>query len=358
MDGDRAARRRTVRLAFAHPPPDARALPVRANLSAVTAHGDCLWLGTDEGTVLDRLTADGCNRYARHATFDLRQYLELPVEGPEIDIEGLAIEGDHLWLVGSHARTRDKARPEEDGDKAAIRALADVDPNPNRWTLARIPLAAWNGTGQELARALPGRRAGVAQLAASSKRSALLEALADDRHLKRFLKLPAKENGFDIEGIAVTGERVFLGLRGPVLRGWAVILELKLEAVGGELRLCSVGRKGRCYRKHFLALEGGGIRDLRCMGDDLLILAGPTMALDGIARVHRWTPPSGKADTITSEQGCPALFEIPCTRGGDRAEGMVLLGDPPALLVVYDSPAPARQHGEGEVDADLFALPG
>src|SRR5918999_1164596 len=41
------------------------------------------------------------------------------------------------------------------------------------------------------------------------------------------LSLPAfgmkkVDQEIDIEGLAVSGERVFLGLRGPVLRGWAV----------------------------------------------------------------------------------------------------------------------------------------
>ena len=29
------------------------------------------------------------------------------------------------------------------------------------------------------------------------------------------------------EGIAVSGDRIYLGLRGPVLRGWAFVLELR-----------------------------------------------------------------------------------------------------------------------------------
>ena len=43
------------------------------------------------------------------------------------------------------------------------------------------------------------------------------------------MRLPSKDNGLDIEGLAVLGNRVYLGLRGPVLRGRAIILELELE---------------------------------------------------------------------------------------------------------------------------------
>jgi hypothetical protein len=81
------------------------------------------------------------------------------------------------------------------------------------------------------------------------------------------------------------------------------------------------------------------------------------MALDGIVRVHRWTPPEGEADTATRPAACPAILEVSSGRGSDRAEGIVLLPPPAAgLLVVYDSPAEDRCHGEGSVDADVFDL--
>ena len=67
-----------------------------------------------------------------------------------------------------------------------------------------------------------------------------------DRHLSPWLALPGKDNGFDIEGVAVSGERVFLGLRGPVLRGWAVVLELHPEEDGAAtLGLKKIGPQGR-----------------------------------------------------------------------------------------------------------------
>ena len=47
------------------------------------------------------------------------------------------------------------------------------------------------------------------------------------------------------------------------------------------LRLREIGSHGLPYRKHLLELGGLGIRDLCVDGDDLLILAGPTMDLDG-----------------------------------------------------------------------------
>src|SRR3546814_13829874 len=104
------------------------------------------------------------------------------------------------------------------------------------------------------------------------------------------MEVPSKENGFDVEGLAVRGSRVFLGLRGPVLRGWATVVELDLKTPKpGRLKLRRIGAGGERYRKHFLDLDGLGIRELVFDGDDLLVLAGPTMDLDGPVVLFRWS---------------------------------------------------------------------
>ena len=44
-------------------------------------------------------------------------------------------------------------------------------------------------------------------------------------------------------------------------------------------------------------------------------------------------------------------------KGRDHAEGMTLLGgSPPAIMVIYDSAAKARQRGASGVMADIFEL--
>src|SRR5262249_23058186 len=155
----------------------------------------------------------------------------------------------------------------------------------------------------------------AAQLHGDDKSSDLTDALAEDKHLGDFLSIPGKDNGFDIEGLAVVGDRIFIGLRGPVLRGWAVILELELkegEDKASTLKLKKIGREDRPYRKHFLQLGGLGIRDLCARGSDLLILAGPTMDLDGPVTVFRWlggTEP--KEETMISADRLPIVMQIP-----------------------------------------------
>ena len=54
------------------------------------------------------------------------------------------------------------------------------------------------------------------------------------------------------------------------------------------LTLAPIGPGGRLYRRHFLDLAGNGVRDLCWEGGDLLILAGPTMALDAPPQIFRW----------------------------------------------------------------------
>ena len=55
----------------------------------------------------------------------------------------------------------------------------------------------------------------------------LVDVLRADPHLAPFVAIPARDNGLHVEGLAVGGDRLFVGLRGPVLRGWAVVLELR-----------------------------------------------------------------------------------------------------------------------------------
>jgi hypothetical protein len=83
------------------------------DLSTVCRDGTVLWVAGDEEPVLHRLSAepqDGA--YGELVTFPLGDLVDLP-EGPgrEVDVEGMDRAGDHLWLVGSHSRTRKRVDP-------------------------------------------------------------------------------------------------------------------------------------------------------------------------------------------------------------------------------------------------------
>ena len=288
----------------------------------------------------------------------------------EADLEGLDYSDGYLWLVGSHSLKRKK--PEEDESvKENVERLAKVGTDGNRFLLARIPVMEEDVT-YTLHKKVEhnGKKRTAAQLRGDDRSSDLTEALATDKHLRAFLSVPGKDNGFDIEGLAVAGDRIFIGLRGPVLRGWAVILEVELkedEDNASKLKLKKIGRGDRPYRKHFLQLGGLGVRDLCVHGSDLLILAGPTMDLDGPVTIFRW--PDGtdpEEESLVFADRLPILLQVPYGQGNhkgkDHAEGMTLFspngGHARSVLVVYDSASKERQEEANSVKTDIFNLPG
>ncbi|WP_449434903.1 DUF3616 domain-containing protein [Pseudomonas putida] len=123
-----------------------------------------------------------------------------------------------------------------------------------------------------------------------------------------------------------------------------------------------IGPNARRYRKHFLQLGGLGIRDICVQGADLLILAGPTMDLDGPVTVFRWLGGCAPDDeAVAPSNELQRVLKVPFGEDCDHAEGMTLFvpgdGLKPSLLVVYDAAAKARKLKPGTVLADIFKLP-
>jgi hypothetical protein len=155
----------------------------------------------------------------------------------------------------------------------------------------------------------------------------------------------------------VRGSRVIVGLRGPVLREWACLLELQIEAgSGGALGLKPLDGAA-VYRKHFVKLGGLGLRDLAWLDDDLLMLAGPTMAHDGPIEVWRWKGAAQAAAAQTADVS--RVLSLPFGEGVDRAEGLTVFeaGPPATVLVVFDTPSDTRLVAPSSVRADVFRLP-
>jgi hypothetical protein len=330
------------------------------DLSAARLVGSQLWLGSDETAHLECLTLEPDQGHQHHSVA-ISQYLSLPHgDTQEIDIEGIAYADNYLWVLGSHSLKRKRVKAELSAADN-IQRLAIISSEENRYLLGRIPLV--NGQLHPVC-AHPSdsdQWLTAAQLKREKHGNQLTRTLRKDDHLGEYLKasIPGKENGFDLEGIAVANDRIFLGLRGPVLRGWAVLLEVQGKAKkSGDLRLKKIGGDGERYRKHFINLRGEGIRDLCFWGDDLLILAGPTMDLTGNTQVFR-LPQALTALGENSLLEPQPIATVPGAYGADKAEGMTLLpGDEPAVLIVYDSPRPERLDVErSTVLADVFALP-
>jgi hypothetical protein len=274
-----------------------------------------------------------------------------------------------LWVVGSHSAVRKRVTDTTPLNDIPERLTHVTHPQARR-LLARIPLSFPGGDGPQPVRCVTSAE-GLAVWAAAVPAGGhghspgpLLEALRRDEHVARFVRLPGKDNGLDIEGIAVVGRRVLLGLRGPVLRGWAVVLEIEPRPRADDPRslelapLRSSGRS-RTVAKHFLDLRGLGVRDLARDGDDLLVLAGPTMALDGPSRVLRIRgagsgpmPPVIRAGDLE-----PVGPDLPVGDGENHPEAMTVVhdGGERRLLVLNDSPSAEQVEGR-ELHAELVPL--
>ena len=333
---------------------------LREDLSAVVlTPGGNLWLACDETRTIERLCRIDEESFEVHESFNVEEFIDLPSEDPEeeIDIEGMEYADNYIWLVGSHSLKRAKIKDRRT-DAENIRKIAEIKDEKNRYLLARIPL-----DGNQLSRSCvhpknPGVELTAAKLENTEKGNLLTEVLAEDPHIAPFLasRIPSKENGFDIEGLTIYKDKIFLGLRGPVLRGWAIIIEIAVEESSPTtLKLKKIGDKE--YKKHFVYLSGLGVRELCVDGEDLLILAGPTMDLDGPVRLYRLKNGVNlEQESISKPE---LIVEIPYSEGEDHAEGIALIeteGNQKSMLVVYDSPAKSRLQGEDGIFADLFSF--
>lgn len=340
---------------------------VRDGLSTGLRTGDNLWLSCDERTTIERLTVDSDGSFAGHQSFDLRDYLELPDgDNSEVDIEGMGTTDHYIWIIGSHSLKRKKPRGHDSVEKQ-MKRLAKIQNDPNRYLLARIPFLLDEESGQYVLHKKcehpdqPGHILRAAQLHGNKTSSLLTDVLQKDEHIAPFLTIPGKDNGLDVEGLTTSGERIFIGLRGPVLRGWAIVLEIETEEDDkGQLHLKQLTEK-RSYKKHFLHLKGKGIRELRIFGEDMYILAGPTMDQDGVIAIYRWPNAlqQTKEECMVHTKELERLCEVPhgsgAESGKDKAEGLAIYDEKHAL-VVFDSPMDARKTEENAVLADLIRL--
>ncbi|WP_433798658.1 DUF3616 domain-containing protein [Actinomycetospora sp. CA-084318] len=303
------------------------------SLSGLSVRGDRMLLAPDEGAALLGLARHSEEDWGDPVELALADLVDLP-GGPdeEVDVEGIDVTDGHVWVTGSHSAKRKKVKAGTAPEKVAKR-LRKVSAEEPRRLLARLPRGA-DG--------LP--TAGGVRLPTDAR--GLFAVLEDDDHLGPFLGIPGKDNGFDVEGLAaIADDRVLLGLRGPVLRGWAVVLELTLGEGDGVLDLLGV-------RKHFLDLRGLGVRDLVRDGDDLLVLAGPTMVLSRPARVLRICGGAHGLPEAVAADEVETVCELEPGDGEDHPEAIGVLG-PGALLVLHDSPA-ADRLGEHTVAGDVL----
>jgi hypothetical protein len=326
-------------------PKDAVALV--SNLSALAACKELLWLGGDEGRKIYRVEHLGNHRYGKATAIKLADFaLAGSKEEGESDIEGMALDGDRLWLVGSHSLRRRK----HDTDKGEPLSLND-EQSRNCHLLGCLRL---DPEGKPVA----GQRLAFNALAGND---AVTQAMAADPRIAPFMNVASKENGLDIEGLTARGDQVLVGLRGPMLRGIALVLDLHLAGLDGDPSTLTLTH----LRFRYLDLSGLAVRDLAVLpgSEDVLVLAGPTMTLAGPCYLYRWRHALGGREsdgqTIQVEEPEPLLWirdgrparlsqDPDNPEGSDKPEGLEVLRHDDRLLawVAYDDPKRARRGGE------------
>jgi hypothetical protein len=139
--------------------------------------------------------------------------------------------------------------------------MEKVEREPNRYFIGRVPLAE-EGPGLFAPCRFDGERRS-AWVRYDAEGSALERWIRRDAHLRRFHQgYPRRRTDSTSRAWQCAVPRVWLGLRGPVLRGHAVVLELEFRVTGdGKLKARRIDEDRR-YRKHLLDTRGLGIRDL------------------------------------------------------------------------------------------------
>jgi hypothetical protein len=216
-----------------------------AHLSGIASVGRFLLVVSDEArnpTVVQVLERDG-NAYR------VVRNVRLPGGTDEVDLEAVAAEGSTIYVTGSHASTR----------KTDEGRVGEVSVKPSREQFFRFTLSA-EGNAENVQ--------GPKSLGGAIRAHAVL---------KGFVRIPSKENGIDIEGLAVKDGRLYFGFRGPVLRGaWVPVVSTTWDDPDRDAKV------------RYVNLDGRGIRDLVAVDGGFLILAGPVGDGDGSYRIYFW----------------------------------------------------------------------
>ncbi len=287
-----------------------------SDISAVAGIQGFLLIAADEGVgpknnenIVQLLEKIAENHY--RVSRDILLFEGDKTGGKEMDIEGIATQGDTVYVIGSHAlkRPRVKTRGKYDKNRAKFHA-DEIEAEASRDRLYRFTIDPQGGNTEP-------------------QFISLRDIIDNDSVLGTFSAIPSKENGVDIEGIAADGEQLYIGFRGPVLRGNNVpVMKLTFDAPSTNELL-------------YVDLDGRGIRDIARVSDGFLILAGPVGNGPASYQLYHWNGRDvipGK-DRERNDRGKMSLLGELGTPGNGKAEGLAVLGEENGvyeLLVVYD----------------------
>lgn len=191
------------------------------------------------------------------------------LDDKEIDLEGVTTHDDCVVAIGSLSRKRARIKPSHDLGKALER-------------LGKVTTASGGKrTHSDHAYRLRPRLVDGRLVVDLVDRIEVRSRLAKLDLLAPFADLPSKDNGLDAEGLALHDGHFYLGLRGPVLRGYALLVRLSRQL--DQPRLLPVD------------LGGWGVRAVTSAGArGLWVVSGPTMVHPGPFTLWR-VEPAGRA---------------------------------------------------------------
>lgn len=141
----------------------------------------------------------------------------------------------------------------------------------------------------------------------------------------------------DIEGLAATDKALFIGFRGPVLRGNLV----PILRIGHDLSRASA----RNSEVLFVELGGRGIRDMAPGPGGLYILAGPNGDEPQSFAVYLWN----KSDQVAGPDRKAPASNLRCDLGtydaSSKPEGLAYVdrsGDDLRFVLIFDGDAPPK----------------
>lgn len=273
-----------------------------ADISGITIAGDYLLIGGDEGAALQVMEKGNGPDVWRV------KYSKILSSGhTELDLEAISYADGYVYAVGSHAKRRKRVKRQYSREKNARRFL-QVEMEDTRNSLFRIPFNKYSG---ELGEA---------------KRLDLSKRLRKDDLLGPFTAIPSKENGVDIEGLGIRGNKLYLGFRGPVFRHNLV-----------PVWVLDFDRPKR-YETVLVKLMGQGIRDMVALDQGFLLLTGAVNDAPMPFRLWWWDGEDQLPGEDVEILPSICLGEITAPQGA-KAEGITVLSQTEEsvdLLVVYD----------------------
>jgi hypothetical protein len=257
-------------------------------------------IGADESGAVQMVELSRADR-----TLTVLGGVSLLGSGDEIDIEGIAAEGDAYYIVGSHGVAKTTGEYQK-----------------QRYKICRLRVDPVAGM------AVTGVRPAVASLAA---------ILEGDPTLGPYFGKPLQQQGINIEGLAIRAGRLFVGLRNPNIEGRAFVLEVSAEDV-----FAGVGRP--TYILHKLMLGAGlGIREIVAAESGFLISAGNAGSEPSKAFPRAKDYAKGRGYALFWWDGTGSAVHrigtIPNPPG--KAEAMTILeetADHALVLILFDGP--------------------